>query len=153
MKKFAVGIILVSLLFVSCTPNAVEVGPSEVGYIRVQVLDGASSLPLYGAQVVIPEISGRFFTDRYGYTECITVPIIPDDRYDAMLPANEGRVTLIVSAEGMTTCLLLYVRVKPDEEREPIPVLMFPDDGTLEVFTMIEAPSEEWSRAFVDLYK
>ena len=86
-------------------------------------------------------------------TERMRLPVIQDREYDRLLPCSLGRLTLIVFAEGYAPYMLLYVRIEADREREPIPVLLFPDDGTLPVFTVIEAPPSEWAEELVKRYR
>ena len=86
-----------------------------------------------------------------GSTCEMLLPVIPDSEYDKLLPSDSGRISFIVNAKGYTPYLLLYARVSPDETRQ-IDVLLFPDDGTLPVFTVIEAPEEEWCRELAERY-
>lgn len=130
------------LLFSACS-KAKEPAPLYGG-MRVLVTDGMSFLPIEGACVTVPETGESFITGADGLTPLLKLPVIPDSEYDALLPCPCGRVTLIASAEGFTPYLLLYARVFPDEERR-VELLLFPDDGTLKTFTVIEAPPNEWS--------
>lgn len=144
---------LAVLLFSCCAAKKIPEGiVSGTGFIRVRVLDGMSETPLSNAEVVIPETGGRYKTGEKGLTSEIELPVIPDSEYDKLLPNAEGRITLLVLAEGYTPYLLLYARVKETECRE-IEILMFPADGTLPVFTVIEAPSQLWARELMDRYK
>lgn len=125
--------------------------PQAVSKLRVRVLDGFTDEPICRARVVVPETGEAFFTDENGLTGTMELPVIPDSEYDRMLPSGEGRITLIVYADGMTPYLLLYARTGRD--REPISVRMFPDDGTLGVFTVIEAPPQKWAEELVNKYR
>ena len=121
------------------------------GSVRVRVLDGLDSTPIEGACVTVPETGERFLSRGDGRTDEMLLPVIPDAEYDALLPAECGRITLLVTAEGYTPYLLLYARVRPNEARR-IDVLMFPDDGTLPVFTVIEAPDADWCGEFAERF-
>lgn len=118
-------------------------GTPAVGAVRVRALDGYSGRPLEGACVTVPETGGRFTTDATGLTELMTLPVIKDSEYEELLPCPSGRITLLVSADGYTPYLLLYARVREGETRT-IDALLFPADGSLDVFTVIEAPDESW---------
>ena len=128
-----------------------EEGGRERGFIRVSVREGFTDRPIAGACVNIPEADARFFTDENGLTELIPVPVIPDPEYEKLLPSGVGRATLLVTAEGMTPYLLLCARITPNAERT-VGILLFPADGTLPVFTVIEAPGEEWCESFAEKF-
>ena len=107
---------------------------------------------LFRSLVTVPETGERFYTGFTGCTEPMSMPVIPDGEYEKLLPSGSGRISLIVTAEGYTPYLLLYARVKPGEARN-IEILLFPDDGTLGVFTVIEAPPSEWAEELVSRYR
>ena len=153
-KKILIWIVLtcVPAVFFGCAGIKSAASHSAgCGILRVRVLDGFTDEPIEGASVTVPELGRSFPTGADGLTEGIETPVIPDGEYDRLLPSASGRATLIVRAEGYTPCLLLYVRVTPGLTRAPT-VRMFPADGSLPVFTTIEAPDEEWCRALVDKY-
>lgn len=133
------------LLLCSCSRG------QKTGVIRVRVLDGYTDLPIAGACVTVPETEERFITNSDGMTEAMRLPVMPDPQYDSLAPSASGRITLLVRAEGRTPYLLLYARVTPDSERR-IDVLLFPDDGSIPVFTVIEAPDGEWCERLVQRY-
>ncbi|MCR5610318.1 MAG: carboxypeptidase-like regulatory domain-containing protein [Clostridiales bacterium] len=145
MFKKIFAIILLSALFSACVPS-----PVPTSGITLRVFDGMSGRPLPGARVVVPETGGEFFTDRSGCTEGMLLPVVHDSEYDRLLKSPSGRITFIVYADGYTPYLLLYARTGEDRA---IDVNLFPDDGTLPVFTVIEAPSPEWARELVERYK
>lgn len=150
-KAAAAALLIIIASFFAC--RAGEVSPSPaVGLMRVRVLDGYTDAPIEGAEVVIPETERRFLTDALGKTERIELPVMRDSEYDRLLPRADGRATVIVLCPGYTPYLLLYARVTPGKEREPT-VRLFPDDGTLPVFTVIEAPPAEWAEALVEKYR
>lgn len=126
-------------------------GRARFGSMRVRVLDGFSDLPIEGAVVIVPETGGSYITDARGSTEEMLLPVEADEVYERLLPSGIGRATLLVTAPGYTPCLLLYARVLPGVCREP-EILLFPDDGSLPVFTMTESPDEDWCRRFAEKY-
>lgn len=123
----------------------------ERGGMRVRVTDGMSGRPVAGACVTVPETGERIFTGADGTAVFEDLPVLPDSEYDALLPCPCGRVTLLVTAEGFTPYLLLYARVFPNESRE-VGILLFPDDGTLKTFSVIEAPPQEWCDELAERY-
>ena len=127
---------------------------SSAGYgeVTVRVCDGYTDLPIVGACVTVPETGASFTTSPDGRTGAMLLPVIPDAEYEHILPSGTGRVTLIVTAEGFTPCLMLYVRVSSGMSRE-ISVLLFPADGSLSVFPLIEAPDEDWCLGVVEKYR
>lgn len=150
-KAAAAALLLIFFALPACGRGASSPAPS-VGTLRLRVLDGFTDEPIAGAEIVIPETGGRFVTDGSGLTEKLELPVIPDAEYDRLLPSGEGRVTVIVLCPGYTPYLLLYARVTPGDERTPT-VRLFPDDGTLPVFTVIEAPPPEWSEELVKKWR
>jgi hypothetical protein len=117
----------------------------------VCVRDGFTDEPIRGALVVIPEAGIETVTGPDGGTTVLRLPIIPDAEYEKLLPANEGRVTVLVYADGKTPYLLLYARVREGELRKP-QVLMFPSDGSMEVFPVCEAPGMSWCEELARMY-
>lgn len=150
MIKKIFAILAIIILFCSCSgvPSS-SVAPCC--HMRLRVLDGMTDAPISGAEVVVPETGDRFITDENGSTVEMELPILPDTEYDKLLPSSEGRITFIVYAEGYVPLLLLYVRTR--QNRRTIDALMFNDDGTLPVFTIIEAPPAEWSRELIEKYR
>lgn len=145
MKKTA--FILLVFVFLSGCARA----PQRRCEMRLRVLDGITDTPIEGARVVVPETGECFYTDTSGLTPKMDLPVIPDPEYDELLPASEGRITFIVYAEGFTPYLLLYART--GRTRAPITALMFPDDGSLSVFTVMEAPPQEWAEELTDRWR
>ena len=139
-------LIAILLLLTACSKES-----APVSKLRVRVLDGFTDAPIENARVVVPETGEAFPTGPDGLTEEMTLPVIPDSEYDKLLPCPDGRATLIVYADGMTPYLLLYLRTGTN--REPVAVRLFPDDGTLGVFTVIEAPPEEWAEELVSKWR
>lgn len=125
--------------------------PPPLASMRVTVKEGTSDLPIEGARVKVLETGEAYVTDARGSTEVMELPMTPDEQYERLLPSGTGRVTLLVTAEGMTPCLLLYVRVKAGELRG-IETLLFPADGTLKVFSMVEAPETGWCEGILDKF-
>ena len=147
VKKLSIlPLLLTMLLLPACRKTPV------CGSVTVRVLDGFSDTPIEGAVVTVPETGARSVTGFGGCTEPMQLPVIPDGEYEKLLPSGSGRISLIVTAEGYTPYLLLYARVTPNEARS-IEVLLFPADGTLPVFTVIEAPPQEWAEELVNKYR
>ena len=147
-KKILTVFVLCALVFAA---GCAEKPRNERGGIRVWVTEGMTGAPLEGARVTVPETGLSLLTGADGLAVFDALPVIPDSVYDQLLPCPCGRVTLLVTAEGFTPYLLLYARVFPNETRDA-GVLMFPDDGTLKTFTVIEAPPAEWCDALAEKY-
>jgi hypothetical protein len=145
LKKF---LLIISVL-VLCAGCSKESPPQ--GKLRICVLDGMLDTPVVSAKITVPETGESFYTGENGMTPFIPLPVIKDPEYEKLLPSEEGRLTVIVRAEGYTPYLLLYARIAPGCERT-IDVLLFEDDGTLPVFTVIEAPPAAWSEELVNQY-
>lgn len=146
MLKKILLMLAVLAAFTGCSKQA-----EELGAVRVRVLDGMTDTPISSACVTVPETCESFLTGEGGLTAKMELPVIRDPQYDLLLENPEGRITLIVRAEGYTPYLLLYARITPGCERT-IEILLFPDDGTLPVFTVIEAPPAAWSEELLKKY-
>ena len=146
-KKTVLFLFILSLCLMLAGCGANE----KTGGVTIRVLDGFTSMPIAGASVTVPETDGRFLTGEDGRTCEMLLPVIPDGEYDKLLPSGAGRISFIVNAKGYTPYLLLYARVKPGGTRS-IDILLFPDDGTLPVFTVIEAPDEAWCAEIIRRY-
>lgn len=149
---------LLMLAGCACDNEAACVGRAEVmmqahGLMRVRVLDGVTDRPIEGACIVIPEADQRSITDERGLTHVMELPCLVDEGLSRLLPYDEGRVTLLVYAEGYIPYLLLYCRVLPGKERETPTIYMWPDDGSLPVFEVIEAPPLEWAAELAKKYE
>ena len=147
IRKIVLFVIMIPMLLLPAACG--ECG--AFGELAVCVRDGFSDVPVPGARVCLPEADLSCVTDAQGRTPAMRVPVLPDSEYERLLPSGQGRVTVIVTAEGFTPCLLLYVRITKDLKRE-LEVLMFPADGSLSVFPVIEAPDEGWCRELVKKY-
>ena len=147
MFKNILLILAVLVSFAGCAK-----GSSPCGAVRVRVLDGMTDSPISGAVVTVPETGQSCLTDAGGLSPSMVLPVIKDSEYDRLLPSDEGRITFIVRAEGYTPYLLLYARIAPGCERT-FDVLLFADDGTLPVFTVIEAPPADWSEELISRYE
>ena len=132
---------------------ACSVGTERTGFMRVRVADGMTDEPICGAAVVVPEAGLTCATDADGLTDLMELPCVADPALDALCPIDEGRVTVLVYAEGYVPYLLLYARVLPGAERETPTVYMFADDGSLPVFEVIEAPPMEWAAEVAERYR
>lgn len=137
---------------VACIGGAEGSGLPE-GRMRVRVLDGITDKPIPGASVVIPEADIRCRTDERGLTTVMELPCTVDEGLSSLLPYDEGRVTLLVYADGYIPYLLLYCRVLPGMERQTPTIYMWPDDGSLPVFEVIEAPPLEWAAGLAEKFK
>ena len=146
LKKFLLMLALM-LAFTGCSSRR-----TEFGEMRVRVLDGLTDTPVRGAAITVPETGERLETDENGMTSYFSLPVIGDSEYDKLLENPDGRATLLVTKDGFTPYLLLYARVTAGCRRT-CEILLFPDDGTLEVFTVIEAPSPEWARELASRYR
>ncbi len=157
LLKFAAALLfLLPILTSGCLPcpcDAQIANELPAGYMRLRVLDGATDKPIEGACAVVPEAGIEAYTDTRGFTPVMELPCIKDEGLNALLPYNEGRVTLIVYAEGYVPYLLLYCRVLPGTERETPTVYMWRDDGSLPVFEVIEAPPLSWAAELAQKYK
>lgn len=145
-KAFFAAAVCTILLISGCAAN------KKTGSLRVRAVDGFTSAPICGASITVPETGKTYKTSADGTAGELALPVLPDEGYEKLLPSGEGRVTLIVRAEGYTPYLLLYARVKPGVCRD-IDVLLFPEDGTLPVFTVIEAPDEAWCRQLIERFE
>ncbi|MCR5808439.1 MAG: carboxypeptidase-like regulatory domain-containing protein [Clostridiales bacterium] len=155
MKKTAAFAMLACFicLFPACGKGTrADKNESPVCVMRLCVRDGPADEPIYGACVVVPETGERFYTDENGLTPKMELPVIPDENLSGILPSRGGRITFIVYAEGYTPYLLLYARTFPGVRDTPT-ALLFPDDGTLPVFTVIEAPDEGWCRELAEKFR
>lgn len=123
----------------------------STGGIIVTVRDGFTNEPIEGAKVTVPEAGITALTGPDGSTEEITLPVFLDTEYEKLLPSHAGRVSVLASAEGKTPYLLLYARVHEGKTRK-INVLLFPDDGSMKVFTVCEAPDMEWCEKLAEKY-
>lgn len=121
------------------------------GSIRVSVLDGFTDEPIPGACVIIPETGARYTSGADGSTPVIELPVLADSEYDRLLRSEKGRATVIVYSEGRTPCLMLYVRIEEGRCRS-LTARMFPDDGSIAAFPVIESPDAGWCAELTEEY-
>lgn len=145
LKKYLL-LIAALVLFSGCAAEK-----TECGALTVRVSDGFSGTPVEGAVISVPEAGATAVTDVSGIAAMDGLPVIGDSEYDRLLENPEGRITLLVTKEGYTPYLLLYARLTPGRRRE-VEILLFPDDGSLPVFTVIEAPDGSWCRELAEKY-
>lgn len=125
------------------------------GKIRIEVVDGFTDMPIYGADVVIPEINQSFTTDENGLTPLISVPVKVDSRFNQMLPQDWGGVSILVYCDGYTDYALFYTHVKEDEERDAVRIYLFEEGstGSSQPFSIIEGPERQWVQKMLDKYR
>ena len=149
IKKLLVFAAAAVFALIPCCTGGREPAGSALLYVRV--LEGFTGEPVTGAAVTVPEAGLTCLTGTDGMTDGMPVPVIPDAEYEALLPSGTGRATVLVTAPGFTPCLLLYARTEPNEART-VELLLFPDDGSLPVFTMVESPDNDWCLRLAQKY-
>ena len=155
MKKLLIFVgVCIAAAVCGCVSGTVSPAAVDAtGLMRVRVVDGMTDEPIRGAEVVLPEAGILCRTGADGMTGLMTVPCVPDERHASLCGTEDGRTTVIVYADGYVPYLLLYAMVEPGRERETPTAYMFPDDGSLPVFAVIEAPPMEWAAAVAERYR
>lgn len=127
----------------------------EQGNISPIVRDGKTDAPIENAVICVPETGKTYQTDEHGAVGKISVPILRDDRYDAMIPKNWGEVTLLVYKEGYAPYGLFYLRIHKDESRTGPTIFLYAEEsfnlGT--PFTIIENPDDAWAAEMLKKYQ
>ncbi len=100
----------------------------EQGNISPIVRDGKTDAPIENAVICVPETGKTYQTDGHGAVGKISVPILRDDRYDAMIPKNWGEVTLLVY-KGLCALRLVYLRIHKDESRTGPTIFLYAEES------------------------
>jgi len=137
--------------------NAVAVlkNANSFGSVEFCVVDGFLNEPLCEVKVVIVETGEVYYTDEFGKTPKILVPIIRDKRYDKILPKPWGEISVIFYKEGYMDYALFYLQVLEGNTRENVEILMF-ENGKMQSdqpFSIIEGPNKIWVNEIITKHK
>lgn len=163
MKKRIIAIIFISLVaiygtFLSLyTTGGIKPTASSQnhGYATIKVLESNTLAPILNATVCIVETRGYYQTDKFGYTETITIPIISNTNFDISLKRNWGEFTIIVYKPGYSTYVSYYNPVFANTTNVGIicclPPIINPGDPL--VISNANKPSDDYSITLANLYK
>jgi len=93
-----------------------QVPGSAFGRLRVKVIDGRTSKPLDGAEVVVLETEKRYRTDANGLTPWIQAPVLRSARYRFLVNELHGQLTLISYKNGYRDSIHMGVRMNEGSE-------------------------------------
>lgn len=149
--RFKVRIFLCACLALAALTSCAR--SEKKGTLRVRVTDGWTDAPIANARVVIPECGVVADTDAAGETDRIEIPIRGDEHFLHILPQDWGTVTVLVYAEGYYSLALFHAHVTEDQARDPLPLSLFPNDGSLKTpFSLVESPEPVWVEELLHRY-
>lgn len=125
------------------------------GSVEFVVVDGFSETPLSQAKVVIVDTGEIYYTDEFGKTPKILVPIIRDKRYDKIMPKPWGEISVIIYKEEYLSYALFYLQVIEGQTRENVEILMFKEEDAMSAnpFSIIEGPNRLWVNELIRKYQ
>lgn len=125
------------------------------GNLIINAQDGLSKEPLSGVTVVIPETGQRYVTDDNGQTGVITVPIVADAAYSAILPQTWGEITILAYKDGYADYAVFHVHVWENQTRYGPTLMMFSSDqdATGQPFTLTEGPHRLWVQQLLNQFR
>jgi hypothetical protein len=137
------------------TTSVFNKNENTFGSVEFVVVDGFSEEPLKQAKVVIIETGEIYYTDEFGKTPKVLVPIIRDRRYDKIIPKPWGEISVIIYKEEYLEYALFYLQVFEGETREGIKILMFKqeDASSANPFSIIEGPNRLWVNELINIYQ
>ncbi len=128
---------------------------SQTGYVQVKVLESGSLKPITNATVCIVETRTYTTTDKYGCTQKIAVPIVPNNNFDISLERDWGEFTILVYKNGYATYISFYNEVYAGTTRvglicELVPIINETDP---KLTTNVAVPNSAWIETLISLYK
>jgi hypothetical protein len=150
-----IGAVVLAFTLAPSSVSVFSTASADTAKLTVRVLEGYTESPIANASVVVLETGKVYQTDNKGMTEIINVPVIRDNRYDAILEKPWGEVTLIIYKEGFVPYALFYLQVIGGQTREGVKILLFEqgDTESNEPFSIIEGPSRAWVDTLVEMYR
>jgi hypothetical protein len=157
ISTFVVLLICSAFIFSKVNQNkAIAVlNKASNGSVEFVVIDGFSKAPVSQAKVVIVETGEVYYTDEFGKTPKILVPIVRDQRFDQILPKPWGEISVIFFKNGYVDYALFYLQVLEGETREGVEILMFSQENVTsgQPFSIIEGPNKLWVNAIIKQFK
>ena len=128
---------------------------SATGFVSIKVLEENSLVPILNATVCIVETRGYYQTDKYGYTQKIAVPVIPNPNFDISLKRDWGEFTIIVYKNGYSTFVSYYNTVLAGTTNVGIVCTLCPiiNSSDPTIISAVQNPPTDYTTALVNLYK
>ncbi len=127
----------------------------RLGRLRIHVIDGRTTKPLSGAEVVLIETEQRLTTDKDGYTGWFEAPIIRNPRYRPLIQELHGQLGVVVYKNGYRDSVHLGIRIH-DEAPAQATVWMYkigPGDTRIEPVLYEEPYHHLWLIDLADRFR
>ncbi len=127
----------------------------RLGKLRIHVIDGRTTKPLSGAEVVLIETEQRLTTDKDGYTGWFEAPIIRNPRYRPLIQELHGQLGVVVYKNGYRDSVHLGIRIH-DEAPAQATVWMYkigPGDTRIEPVLYEEPYHHLWLIDLADRFR
>lgn len=92
-------------------------GP-KIGKLRIRVIDGRTSQPISGAEVVLIETEKRVVTGQDGLTPWFDAPIIRHPKYRPLVAELHGQLGVIVYKNGYRDSIHIGIRIHDNAPAE-----------------------------------
>lgn len=162
MKKYSFAILLVLVVLLNIasaillTKNVVSTNANNKnGYAKIKVLESNTLDPILNATVCIVETRDYKTTNKYGYTDKITLPIIPNPNFDISLKRDWGEFTIIVYKPGYSTFISFYNPVYANTTNVGIVCYLSPIINPTDppIISNVQSPPQDYITTLVNLYK
>lgn len=163
MKKYGFAILftialllnIISCISLSINAKNVDASYQKQGHVKIKVLESNTLNPVLNATVCIVETRSYEPTDKYGYTQKITLPVVPNPNFDISLKRNWGEFTIIVYKPGYSTFVSFYNQVYASTTSVGIVCYLTPiiNPGDPLIICNVQSPPQDYITMLVNLYK
>lgn len=163
MNKYMFAIVLsavvilniISAITLSKGVIAVNNNSQKNGYATIKVLESNTLDPVLNATVCIVETRDYKTTNKYGYTDKITLPIIPNPNFDISLKRDWGEFTIIVYKPGYSTYVSFYNQVYANTTNVGLVCFLTPIINPTDppIISNVQSPPQDYITTLVNLYK
>ena len=160
MRKYLVAIVLFMLLFfnilssVSLISHIPSSTRNTTGYAIIKVLESNTLSPVGNATICVVETKTYYQTDKYGYSQKIEIPIIPNSNFDISLKRNWGEFTIIVYKPGYSTFVSYYNLVMSHSTNAGIICYLSPiiNPSDPMIICKSNSPNDDYNKSLVELF-
>lgn len=163
MNKYLFAIVLsvvvvlniVSTLSLATHAISANTATQKNGYATIKVLESNTLDPVLNATVCIVETRHYESTNKYGYTNKITLPIVPNPNFDISLKRDWGEFTIIVYKPGYSTYVSFYNQVYASTTNVGLVCYLTPIINPTDplVISSVQSPPQDYIEMLVSLYK
>ena len=158
-RLYAIIFVLLSIsnivMFSSYTKSISANSSQKTGYATIKVIESNTLAPINNATICIIETREYFQTDKYGYTQKISLPIIPNTNFDISLKRNWGDFTILAYKSGYSSFISYYNKVYDGITSVGIICTLSPIINPSDplVISSANKPPDDYSSTLVKLYK